>query len=537
MRLSRRITIMLAGAVLATGIAGSGVPAGARGPAPGIADLTRDLDQILADSRLAPARAGVAVRAAASGEDLYSLDADKLFAPASNTKLLTSAAALDTLGADFRFTTDVLAASKAGRTVVGDLTLRGTGDPTMLAADYDALAAKVAAAGVKVVTGRLVADDTWFDDVRLGTDWAWDDEPYYYAGQISALTAAPDTDYDAGSVIVSVAPGSGPGKAAKVSTTPATGYVTIVNRAVTGDETDMLVERQHGTNTVVVSGTVAEPYDEWVAVWDPTLYAATLFREGLARHGVKVLGPTVRGTTPAKAVTVASRRSMPLGDLLVPFLKLSNNMHAEILTKAMGRKVSGAGTWSAGLAVTTAFAQANGVKTLRLRDGSGLSRVDALTPGGITALLAAVRGKPWFPTWYAALPIAGEAERMVGGTLRSRMGGTAAAGNVHAKTGSLTGVTALSGYVTSADGEPLVFSVISNGYLSGPPRDLEDRIAVRLAQFTRNAPVDETVDEAAGVSADARGVAPEPTPQETGQASRRPSAGDLECSWLKPARC
>lgn len=212
MRLSRRITIMLAGAVLATGIAGSGVPAGARDPAPGVADLTRDLDQILADSRLDPARAGVAVRAAATGEDLYSLDADKLFAPASNTKLLTSAAALDTLGTDFRFTTDVLAASTVGRTVVGDLTLRGTGDPTMLAADYDALAAKVAAAGVKVVTGRLVADDTWFDDVRLGTDWAWDDEPYYYAGQISALTAAPDTDYDAGSLIVSVAPETAPAR-------------------------------------------------------------------------------------------------------------------------------------------------------------------------------------------------------------------------------------------------------------------------------------------------------------------------------------
>ncbi|MGW5262879.1 D-alanyl-D-alanine carboxypeptidase/D-alanyl-D-alanine endopeptidase [Microbispora sp. NPDC004025] len=536
MRLSRRITTMLAGAVLAIGIAGSGASAGARDPAPGVADLTRDLDQILADSRLAPARAGVAVRAAATGEDLYSLDADKLFAPASNTKLLTSAAALDTLGTDFRFTTDVLAASRVGRTVAGDLTLRGTGDPTLLAADYDALAAEVAAAGVKLVTGRLVADDTWFDDVRLGTDWAWDDEPYYYAGQISALTAAPDTDYDAGSVIVSVAPGDGPGKAAKVSTTPATGYVKIVNRAVTGDETDVLVERQHGTNTVVVSGTVSEPYDEWVAVWDPTLYAATLFREGLARHGVKVLGPTVRGTAPAKAATIASRRSMTLGELSVPFMKLSNNMHAEILTKAMGRKVSGAGTWAAGLAVTTAFAQANGVRTLRLRDGSGLSRVDALTPAGITALLAAVRGKPWFPTWYAALPIAGEADRMVGGTLRSRMRGTAAAGNVHAKTGSLTGVTALSGYVTSADGEQLVFSVISNGYLSGPPRDLEDRIAVRLAQFSRKAPVNETANETVDETAASRDTTSGSSPREAAPPAPR-APGDLECSWLKPARC
>jgi serine-type D-Ala-D-Ala carboxypeptidase/endopeptidase (penicillin-binding protein 4) len=519
-RLSRRTSITLAAAVLAcgvtvTGVAGPGVSADALDAPPGVADLTHDLDQILGDSRLTAARAGVVVKDADTGEVLYTLDAGKLFAPASNTKLFTSAAALDTLGPDYRFTTQVLATRRAGRTVTGDLVLKGTGDPTMLAADYDALAAKVAASGIKVVTGRLVADDTWFDDVRLGTDWAWDDEPYYYAGQISALTAAPDTDYDAGSVIVSVAPAGKEGEPAAISTTPRTGYVKIVNKAVTGATTDVTVERQHGTNTVVVTGTVAAPYNEWVAVWDPTLYAASLFRHSLAGHGVKVLGETVRGAAPSGAPPVATRESMPLSQLLVPFLKLSNNMHAEILTKAMGRKVSGQGTWAAGLAVTTAFAKANGVQTLRLRDGSGLSRVDALTPAGITSLLAAVRGKPWFRTWYDALPVAGVTDRMVGGTLRSRMQGTAAAGNVHAKTGSLTGASALSGYVTSADGEPLVFSVVSNGYLSSSVKDLEDKVAVRLAQFSRSTPVDEA------------------------QLLRAPvqQNDDLECSWRKPATC
>ncbi|ETK31842.1 D-alanyl-D-alanine carboxypeptidase/D-alanyl-D-alanine endopeptidase [Microbispora sp. ATCC PTA-5024] len=518
MRLSRRTTITLAAVVLVTGIAGSGVPAGALDPPPGVTDLTHDLDRILGDSRLAPARAGVVVRDADTGEELYSLDAGKLFAPASNTKLLTSAAALDTLGTDYRFTTQVLATPKAGKAVVGDLVLKGSGDPTMLAADYDALAAQVAAAGVKVVTGRLVADDTWFDDVRLGTDWAWDDEPYYYAGQISALTAAPDTDYDAGSVIVSVSPGDAPGAPAKVATTPETDYVTIVNRATTGAETDVAVVREHGGNTVVVSGTVADEYDEWVAVWDPTLYAASLFRRGLAAHGVRVLGPTARGAAPAGAAAVASHESMPLSRLLTPFLKLSNNMHAEILTKAMGRKAAGRGTWDAGLAVTTAFARANGVQTLRLRDGSGLSRVDALTPSGITSLLRAVRGKPWFRTWYDALPVAGVPDRMVGGTLRSRMQGTPAAGNVHAKTGSLTGVSALSGYVTAADGEPLVFSVVTNGFLASSTKDIEDAIAIRLARFSRAAAVD-TADTAPALR------------------SAAPGGADLECSWRKPAAC
>ncbi|MET8159892.1 D-alanyl-D-alanine carboxypeptidase/D-alanyl-D-alanine-endopeptidase [Sphaerisporangium sp. NPDC005289] len=518
----RQLTTLLAAAALTATLtqATGGAPASAADPAPGVADLTKDIDQVLSASNLVVARAGVVVKSAATGEQLYAQDAGKVFLPASNTKLLTSAAAVDTLGLDYRFTTSVLGTGrKAGSALTGDLYLKGTGDPTMLAADYDALAAKVAGAGVKLVTGRLVADDTWFDDVRLGTDWAWDDEPYYYAAQISALTAAPDTDYDAGSVIVSVAPGAAAGAPAKVTTTPETDYVKIENHATTGAETDVVVNRVHGTNTIVITGTVAGAYDEWVAVNDPTGYAASLFRKALAKHGVRLLGPTTRGAAPEGAKALATRESMPLSQLLVPFLKLSNNMHAEILTKAMGRKVSGKGTWDAGLAVTTAFAKANRVKNVRLRDGSGLSRLDGVTPGELTDYLIALRAKPWFTTWYDALPIAGNADRFTGGTLRSRMAGTAAANNVHAKTGSLTSVSGLSGYVTSADGEPLVFSIITNNYLTGNPKPaVEDAIAVRLAQFKRDTPVD--------------------TPAQLRTATpASPDDPARECSWLKPTPC
>ncbi|MFC7593057.1 D-alanyl-D-alanine carboxypeptidase/D-alanyl-D-alanine-endopeptidase [Nonomuraea antimicrobica] len=310
---------------------------------------------------------------------------------------------------------------------------------------------------------------------------------------------------------------SADGDAVKVSTTPATDYLKIVNKATVGSETDVLIERQHGTRTVVITGTVAEPYQEWVAVDDPTAYVSSLFRKALDRHGVKVLGPTVVGATPAGAKELAEHESMTLGELLVPFMKLSNNIHAEILTKAMGRKVANQGTWAAGLKVSTDFARANGVQVLNLRDGSGLSRRDGFSPGSIVQLLSAVRGKPWFPTWYESLPIAGNADRFTGGTLRSRMRGTPAADNVHAKTGSLTGVTSLSGYVTSADGEPLIFSIMLNQYLSASPKDIEDKIAVRLAQFSRTA--------AAGDTAQLRAT------------DGAPSGGDLECSWLKPAQC
>ncbi|MFB4277257.1 MULTISPECIES: D-alanyl-D-alanine carboxypeptidase/D-alanyl-D-alanine endopeptidase [unclassified Nonomuraea] len=514
----RRTSASLVAGALVAALAwasGPSSPAVALDPSVGVADLTQDLNQILSDSRLTIARAGVVVKSAQTGEELYATDAGKLLLPASNTKLFTSAAAAETLGLDYRFPTTVLnTGRKAGSVLAGDLVLRGTGDPTMLAADYDALAAEVAAAGVKVVTGKLVADDTWFDTQRLGNDWAWDDETAYYAAPISALTASPDRDYDAGSVIVAVA---ADGDKVKVSTTPETDYLKIVNRATVGAETDVLIERQHGTRTVVITGTVADPYQEWVAVDDPTAYVSALFRKALAGHGVKVLGPTVAGAAPAGAKELARHESMTLGELLVPFMKLSNNIHAEILTKAMGRKVANQGTWSAGLKVSTDFARANGVQVINMRDGSGLSRRDGFSPGSIVQLLSAVRGKPWFTTWYESLPIAGNADRFTGGTLRSRMRNTPAANNVHAKTGSLTGVTALSGYVTSADGEPLIFSIMLNQYLSASPKDIEDKIAVRLAQFSRTA-------AAGDAAAQLRAAVPG-------------AAGDLECSWLKPAQC
>ncbi|MBF8186506.1 D-alanyl-D-alanine carboxypeptidase/D-alanyl-D-alanine-endopeptidase [Nonomuraea sp. K274] len=489
-------------------------PAVALDPSAGVADLTQDINQILSDSRLTIARAGVVVKSAQTGEDLYATDAGKLLTPASNTKLFTSTAAVETLGLDYRFPTTVLnAGRKLGSVLTGDLVLRGTGDPTMLAEDYDALAKEVAAAGIKLVTGKLVADDTWFDGQRLGNDWAWDDETAYYAAPISALTASPDTDYDAGSVIVAVAPEGGK---VKVTTTPDTDYLKIVNKATVGSETDVLIERQHGTRTVVITGTVAGSYQEWVAVDDPTAYASSLFRASLAAHGVKVLGPTVTGATPAGARKLAEHESMTLGELLVPFMKLSNNIHAEILTKAMGREVANQGTWAAGLKVSTDFARANGVQVINMRDGSGLSRRDGFSPSSIVQLLSAVRSKPWFSTWYDSLPIAGNSERFVGGTLRSRMANTPAANNVRGKTGSLTGVTALSGYVTSADGEPLIFSVMLNQYLSGSPKDIEDKIAIRLAQFSRATPVDAPAQLRAADNA---------------------TAGDLECSWTKPVEC
>lgn len=522
MRGQHRLRLGLVALLVAAGSLTAATVATADPAAPAsVIDLRRDLDQILTDARLVGSQAGVLVRDADTDEVLYARNPDHRLLPASNNKLFTAAAALEVLGADYSFTTRVHShARRDGELLRGDIYLRGGGDPTMLAGDYDALAKQIADSGVRTVTGKLVADDTFFDAVRLGSDWANDDEPYYYAAPISALTVAPDTDYDAGTVIVKATGGGAEGAPVSVTVTPETGYVTIDNRAITGTRTSLSVEREHGTNTIVVSGTVAPgaSSSQWASVWEPTGYAADVFRRALTRHGVAVAGKTVLGATPSGDPAIASHESMPLSRLLVPFMKLSNNGHAEVLTKAMGRKAYGEGSWSAGLRAGQAALAGLGTTTatMRMVDGSGLSRRDLTTPGHLATLLHSAQDEPWFDVWYASLPIAGDPDRMVGGTLRSRMRGTPAAGNVHAKTGSLTAVTALSGYVTSADGERLIFSVVFNNHLSGKPSDLEDRIAVRLAQFSR------------GETTSAQDTY-DPAPPEYAD----PYHGDVECSWRK----
>jgi D-alanyl-D-alanine carboxypeptidase/D-alanyl-D-alanine-endopeptidase (penicillin-binding protein 4) len=513
-------------ALVATAAA-AGAPATADSPTPAQTRLTATIDAVLADSRLAGAQAGVVVVDTSTGQTLYDRNGDRRLVPASNTKLLTSTAALQLLGPGHRFTTDVASAGvrRAGL-LSGDLYLRGGGDPTMLAADYDALAAQVAVAGVRVVTGNLVADDTRYDRTRLGPDWTWDDESYYYAAQVSALTVAPDTDYDAGTVIVQAAPADAAGAPPVVTMTPPNGYLRIENRAetVTDGETTLSFERSHGDNTIVVTGQIAvgqAPESDWMTVWEPTGYAADIFRSALHRHGVRVLGRTVLGqATPADAAPVARHDSMTLAELMTPFLKLSNNGHAEVLTKELGRVISGSGTWSAGLAAIGEYVGDRGVNTgtLRQRDGSGLSRRNMIPPDEFVALLAEVRAEPWFDTWYAALPVAGNPDRFVGGTLRSRMRGTAAANNVHAKTGSLTGASGLSGYVTDADGHLLVFSIVLNNYLTSSVKGLEDQIAIALASYT---------EKGATTARLTVPTAPE--------APRVPEG--LECSWVKPVAC
>ena len=194
----------------------------------------------------------------------------------------------------------------------------------------------------------------------------------------------------------------------------------------------------------------------WSAVWHPSILALDVFQKSLTAEGIQLVGNggMRQVSTPNKATVLTSKKSMPLSELFIPFMKLSNNGHAETLVKEMGKVQRGEGSWDAGLVVMKERLKQFGVNTdtVVLRDGSGMSHKNLVSADEFSKLLYNIQSRSWFPDFVASLPIAGNPERMVGGTLRNRMGTGLTAGNVTAKTGSITGVSTLSGYVTAKDG-------------------------------------------------------------------------------------
>ncbi len=460
------------------------------------AALRREVGRLMADPAVtaSTAHVGVLVADASTRVPVYVRYANTPLAPASTQKTFTAAAAMYHLGSGYRWRTDVYAAPVgAGGVVSGRLYLKGSGDPTLLERDLTALAGVLRSKGVTRVTGDVVADASAFDEVRYSPYWSTSYASSYYAAQVSALTLAPSTDYDAGTVIVTAAPGATASSAPRLTVTPASAasHVRVVNRArtsATGTATTISVTRAAGTNTLTVTGQVPLQHAaarKWVTVDDPALMTARSLRARLVAAGIQVDGAAVRGTTPAGRVLLARHSSMTLGQLLVPFLKLSNNGHAEAITKTLGSKAGRPGNWTDGTKVLRDYAARVGIPTTGMRfvDGSGLARANRLTPQQLASLLDKVQRTSWWPAFRAALPVAGtDPVRWAGGTLADRMRDTSAAGNLRAKNGSLTGVTSLAGYVTGADGRPYVFVMMSN-FSATSPRPVEDRLGVLLARW------------------------------------------------------
>lgn len=448
---------------------------------------------------------GIDVTSLSSGQTLYSLNADKLFTPASNTKLFTTAAALALIGPDYKFRTTVETSGTLDRygRLNGDLLLVGHGDPNLSGRElpYDLrtqrndhpiqalenLADELVQKGVKYVDGDIVADDSYFAFERYGEGWSQDDLVWADGAPVSALTVNDNV------VFVNILPADRPGEKAFVSVTPFADYYRLDNRIITtpaGTGRKFFVNREPGSTVLTLWGNL--PLDdpganEALAIEDPAEFAAALFRQLLEKRGIVVYGRqrtrhtelatlstfSVTAVVPSRGgsdvpahpfktdqpVVLASYESKPMADDIRVVNKVSQNLHAEILLRLLGRERGTAGTIESGLEVLRGFLTQAGVSADEyvFYDGSGLSRQNLVTPHAIVQLLHFASLQPWGAAYKASFPVSG-----VDGSLSDRLMAPRLQGRIFGKTGSLGGVKTLSGYATTDRGETVAFSILSN---------------------------------------------------------------------------
>jgi len=459
---------------------------------PSIERLRKDLLAETVQPNVRRAVWGVVVHSLDRDERLFELNPQTLLVPASTAKIVSALSAADAVGWDYRFETNVYAAGPIVDGVLsGDLIIVGSGDPTPEGRAGDSLQTWVdalKAAGLKRIEGRIIGDDDAIDEPRPGAAWSWEDLGYTSGALFGALNATENK------MTLTIAPGPRDGQPATLSVEDFAQDRALLNRAVTSAGVDTFIwpEQRLGEEALTIAGTIrpgAAPVKLTISTGNPTQWFVTLFRDRLIRGGVTVTGRAadIDDVQPkpdhASAKLLYTHRSQPLAVIAKAMLKDSINLYGEALMRL-----------NAGTATPATNDMA--LEGLRKRldswgipsdgehvvDGSGLSRRDLIAPETLYLLLKKAFDPAGMSPFMAGLPVAG-----VDGSLAARLKNTAAQGNLRAKTGTMSSIRSLAGYLTTRDGEHLAIVVMVNNYEGTGVDAIEsiDHMAVRLAEFSR----------------------------------------------------
>jgi D-alanyl-D-alanine carboxypeptidase/D-alanyl-D-alanine-endopeptidase (penicillin-binding protein 4) len=491
-------------------------------------EIAKRVDKFLAAPELQRGFFGIHVVDAQTGKTVYEVNADRLFTPASNTKLFTTATALAMLGPQYRVETTVETngAVEPNGTLKGDLFLVGRGDPNLSGRVLpyngkterqtphlrvlEQLADTIVAAGVREVDGDVVGDDSAYAYERYGAGWGQDDLMWSDGAPASALTINDN------SIFVTVAPGN-VGEPAKITLDPDVTYYEIDNRVTTTAAhvapREIAMNREPGAKKLTIWGSIPADDAGWsqaIAIDDPAEYAANALREMLTKRGVAVHGKervahrftselpiyaldiktagehgehgggAAAESQPAPARTVLARvSSRTLAEDVIVTNKVSQNLHAELQLREVGRRHGGETSLEAALAAEKKFLLSIGLEEdeFRLYDGSGMSTHNLTTPRALTKLLTWTQQQPWAEQFRASLPVGG-----YDGSLSDRFIQSVARGRVWAKTGTLTQTSCLSGFAETSSGRKLVFALLVNhhGLTGGNAKKVIDRVVELL---------------------------------------------------------
>jgi len=408
---------------------------------------------------LSNGRLGVVVKSLTTDEFIFQYNSDKLFVPASNVKVLTSVSALSILNPDYRFKTEFYSGGDITNGVIhGGLYIKGYGDPTLSTEHLESIAQEFKSLGIKEIRGGIIVDESYFDNVRYGKGWKEKWKGDVFSPPISALSLNYNTFY------IKVYP-SKPGRIPIVALEPKGTNVNVINKAITTNKGGRLsAVWLEGGKTIKLSGGISRKtpsYTLEVTTRNPALYTGSAFKRILEDAGIRVEGYIIMGDVPDWAGVFYTHFSDPLYLIIAEFNKNSVNIIGENIIKTLGAEVIGEpGTWEKGTEVVSNFLHEIGIKgSFEIFDGSGLSLLNRVSPNAITDVLEyAYNNQVISLKFLSSLSIGG-----VDGTLKRRFKRSEVEGRVMAKTGHLSNVSALSGYLFTKNGDVLVFSILANG--------------------------------------------------------------------------